>query len=148
MLKFVSASLVLFACLSFAVAADEKSKLDGVKCPVSGADVKEDKTADHNGGKVYFCCGNCPTAFSKDVAKYETKANYQLVQTKQAKQEKCPFSGGDLKDGTEVEVGSVKVKFCCNNCQGKVSKAEGDEKLKLVFSADAFKKGFTVEKKK
>jgi hypothetical protein len=67
--------------------------------------------------------------------------------TGQAKQAKCPLSGGDLKDGTEVTIHGAKVKFCCNNCKGKAEKATGDEQVNLVFGEDAFKKGgFKVSK--
>ncbi|HEV3024764.1 MAG TPA: YHS domain-containing protein [Pirellulales bacterium] len=123
-------------------------KLDGVKCPVSGKAVKDDKTVDYKGAKVYFCCENCPKAFDKDKTKYATKANMQLVQTKQAKQEKCPIAGKDLNKDTATKVGDVEVSFCCNNCKGKVTKATDEEKLDLVFGEKAFEKGFKVTEKK
>lgn len=129
--------------------AEEKDKLNGAKCPVAGTKAaKADQSADYRGAKVYFCCGGCPEAFAKDKAKYATKANHQLVQTSQAKQEKCPLSGGELNKDATVDVAGVKVTFCCNNCKGKVEKAEGDEKLELAFADKAFDKGFKVEKKK
>lgn len=134
--------------LTSAYAADVK--LDGVKCIVNAkADAKADKTADYKGGKVYFCCDNCPKAFAKDEKKFATKANAQLVATKQAVQHKCPLSGQDMNKDTEITVGGAKVQFCCNNCKGKVEKATGDDQLNLVFSDDAFKKAeYKVEKKK
>lgn len=129
--------------------AEEKDKLNGAKCPVAGTKAaKADQSADYRGAKVYFCCGGCPEAFAKDKAKYATKANHQLVQTGQAKQEKCPLSGGDLNKDATVDVAGVKVTFCCNNCKGKVEKAKGDEQLELAFADKAFDKGFKVEKKK
>jgi YHS domain-containing protein len=42
-------------------------------CPVSGAPIKADKVAEHDGKKVYFCCDNCPKAFAKDPAKFLSK---------------------------------------------------------------------------
>ncbi len=129
--------------------ADEKDKLNGAKCPVAGTKAaKEDKTADYRGAKVYFCCDNCPKAFAKDSAKYSTKANHQLAQTGQAKQEKCPLSGEAIDKEQTADVAGVKVSFCCGNCKGKVEKAEGDDKLALAFADKAFDKGFKVEKKK
>ncbi len=129
--------------------AEEKDKLNGAKCPVAGTKAaKEDNSVEYRGAKVYFCCGGCPDAFAKDKAKYTTKANHQLVQTSQAKQEKCPLTGGDLNKDATVEVSGVKVTFCCNNCKGKVEKAKDDEKLELVFADKAFDKGFKVEKAK
>lgn len=136
---------VLFVATAFA--ADVK--LDGIKCIVAGnKDAKADNSADYKGGKVYFCCGNCPKAFAADNKKFATKANAQLVATSQAKQAKCPLSGGDLNKDTEISVAGAKVQFCCDMCKGKVEKAKGDEQLELVFSDKAFEKaGFKVEKK-
>ncbi len=129
--------------------AEEKDKLNGAKCPVAGTKAaKEDQSAEYRGAKVYFCCGGCPETFAKDKAKYSTKANHQLVQTGQAKQEKCPLTGGDLNKDATADVAGVKVTFCCNNCKGKVEKAKDDEKLELAFADKAFDKGFKVEKKK
>ena len=92
-----------------AYAADEKAKAFKATCPIANKPALEDKTADYKGAKVYFCCGNCPKAFEKDTAKYDTKANQQLVATGQATQAKCPISGGPLNAEKTVEVGGVKV---------------------------------------
>jgi YHS domain-containing protein len=145
----MKAHLILFsvaALLASTTVYAADVKLDGILCPVSGKAVKAESSRDYKGGKVYFCCDNCPTAFEKDTAKFATKANLQLVATGQAKQVKCPIAGKDLNAATAIEVGGVKVAFCCNNCKGKVNKAEGDEQLNLVFSDEAFKKGFEVQK--
>ena len=136
----------VFAIGLMAFAADEKAKFKA-SCPISGKAALEDKTADYKGGKVYFCCGNCPDAFKKDTAKYATKANHQLAATGQATEVKCPLSGGKLNPDTAVEVSGVKVTFCCNNCKGKVSEAKGDEQIDLVFKDAPFDKGFEIKKK-
>lgn len=145
----MKARLIVFSAAAFLActtvyAADVK--LEGILCPVSGKAVKAESSVDYKGGKVYFCCDKCPAAFEKDTAKFSTKANLQLVATGQAKQVKCPITGKDLNDATAIEVGGVTVAFCCNNCKGKVTKAEGDEQLNLVFGDAAFKKGFEVQK--
>jgi YHS domain-containing protein len=145
----MKAHLILFsvaALLAGTTVYADDVKLDGILCPVSGKAVKAESSLDYKGGKVYFCCDKCPAAFEKDTAKFATKANLQLVATGQAKQVKCPIAGKDLNAATAIEVGGVKVAFCCNNCKGKVNKAEGDEQLNLVFSDEAFKKGFEVQK--
>jgi YHS domain-containing protein len=139
----VAAAVAITASLN---AEDKKDPLEGIMCPVSGKQVKADATVDYKGAKVYMCCPGCPAGFEKDTAKYAAKANAQLVATGQAKQAKCPISGGATKEGTEVKVASTKVAFCCKNCQGKVAKAEGDDQLNLVFSDEAFGKGFEVKK--
>jgi len=43
------------------------------ECPVSGKAVDITKVLEHDGQKVYFCCGNCPAAFKKDPSKYVDK---------------------------------------------------------------------------
>ena len=94
-------AIALSATLSLS-AADKKKKdpLAGIKCPVSGKPIKAASFAKHNGGKVYFCCDNCPKAFAKSTDKYAAKANQQLYATKQAKLEKCPITGKKLNTKT------------------------------------------------
>jgi YHS domain-containing protein len=142
------ASLTLFAFVaSFAIAEDTKKEFK-CDCPVAKKPAKEDKTAEYRGAKVYFCCGNCPTAFKKDTAKYAARANMQLVETHQAEQVKCPFSGEAVNKDTKIKVGGAEVAFCCNNCKGKAEKATGDEQIEMVWGDKAFDKGFKVTAKK
>ena len=78
--------------------ADDKPKQDKpvkkaeakftAKCPVSGAAAKKEQATAYKEKEVYFCCEKCKAAFEADNAKYATKANHQLVQTKQFKQKK------------------------------------------------------------
>ena len=140
-----SACAALIACAALALRAEEAKKVE-LKCPVSGQAAKADHTVDFNGGKVQFCCDKCPKAFSADTAKFATKANAQLIASGQAKQVKCPLSGGKLNPEAKKTVASVEVQFCCNMCKGKVEKAQGDDQLALVFSNEAFKKGFEIKK--
>lgn len=145
-------SILTVSVLSLVLAtayAEEKVKLDGVKCIVAGTKAaKEDNAVAYKDGKVFFCCMNCPKAFAGDKAKFATKANHQLVATGQAKQGKCPISGKDLDAGTEITVSGAKVAFCCNMCKGKAEGASGDEQLEMLFSDKAFDKaGFKVAKK-
>ena len=128
-------------------AKKKKIDLSKVKCMMSGKACKETAVAEHNDGKVHFCCPNCVKAFKKDSKKWATKANLHLVATKQFKQEKCPLTGGKAKKGTEAKIAGVEVKFCCNNCQKKANSKKGDEQLELVFNDKSFKKAFVVAKK-
>lgn len=50
-------------------------------CPVSGKKINIEKVVEHDGKKVYFCCGGCPDAFKADPAKYSAKLP-QLSATK------------------------------------------------------------------
>lgn len=43
------------------------------ECPVSGKAIDAAHSVEHKGKKVYFCCPNCPKAFSADPAKFEAK---------------------------------------------------------------------------
>ena len=126
------------------IAADVDLKK--VKCPVSGKAAKAEATVAYKDATVYMCCPGCPTAFKKNTKKYATKANMQLLQTKQAKQIACPLSGKDVKEAV-AKVGKLEIGLCCNGCKGKIDKAEGDDKLALVFSEKAFAKGFKIPKK-
>ncbi len=128
--------------------AEEKDKLNGAKCPVSGKAAKAESSVAYRDAKVYMCCDGCPEAFNKDKAKFATKSNHQLLVTGQAKQTKCPLTEKDVNKDTIVDIQGVKAGFCCNNCKGKVEKAKDDEKLELVFADKAFDKGFKVEKPK
>jgi YHS domain-containing protein len=141
-------ALAAIFCVALAVAetspAADSAGVD-LKCPVSGQPADKSHAADFNGGKVYFCCDNCPKAFAKDSAKHAAKANLQLVQTGQLKQVACPFSGQPTDPETAIDVGGVKVAFCCNNCKGKAEKAKGDEQLGMIFSDTS--KGFKAVEK-
>lgn len=142
-----AASLVALAACLYAA----EVQLKDIKCVMNpkGAATAEN-AVEYKGGKVFFCCENCPEAFKtkvKDTPLVAAKANAQLVATKQARQAACPFSGEATKDGTEVKVNMASIQFCCENCQGKAKKLEGDEQILALFSDEAFKKaGFKVEK--
>jgi YHS domain-containing protein len=111
-------------------------------CPVSGKAASKEHAVAHNGGQVYFCCENCPKAFAAKTQKYTAKANAQMVQTGQFKQVKCPLTGKPLNPNTTLEIASVKVQFCCNNCRGNVLNEQRRERVDVVFNDAAFKRGF------
>jgi len=106
-----------------------------VKCPVSGKPADSTKTVDFNGGKVQFCCENCPKAFAKDTKKYAGKANLQLIQTGQLTQVACPLTGKPVAADKSVDVGSgVKIGVCCGGCLAKANKVSGDERITLLLA--------------
>ena len=123
-------------------APDAKEKFSA-KCPLTGKAAKRDQTADYKEAKVFFCCKNCKAAFAKDSKKHSVKANAQLVSTGQYVQKKCPFTGGPMKS-EPLKIAAIEVKFCCNKCRGKAEAAplDGEDQLAMIFSNDAFKKGF------
>jgi YHS domain-containing protein len=149
MQRFCVLMAVVGLCLVAPGSADENKPAENkgkrefkATCVVSGKDAVRDQSVEYKGKKVYFCCGNCKAAYEKDAAKFANKANHQLFQTRQYVQVKCPLSGGDLDKTKTVEIGGVKVAFCCGNCQGKASKATGDDQVALAFADAAFEKGF------
>jgi YHS domain-containing protein len=131
--------LVALCGYAGAVAAD----LPEFKCPVSGHAASKEHVAQHNEGKVYFCSDKCAKAFAAKPDEFAAKANLQLVQSGQFKLVKCPLEGYTLNPITAMEVGGVKVLFCCKGCKNEVrlTKSE-DERINLVFNDKAFKKGF------
>lgn len=48
-------------------------------CPVMGGPVNKSIHADHDGKRVYFCCGKCVDAFNQDPAKYIQKLEAEGV---------------------------------------------------------------------
>lgn len=110
-------------------------------CPVSGKPASKDNKVAYKGREVYFCCQNCPKAFSKNVDKFAAKANFQLAQTGQLTQVACPLAGRKINPATASKVEGVEVSFCCNNCKGKFDKS--DDKIALVFGS--LDKGFTTQ---
>ena len=144
---FSTLSIVLLVAVSGLV-AEEKADKEGAKkefkatCPVADKPAIESSSVTLKGGeKVYFCCKNCPKAFEKDPAKFETKVSRQLLETGQIVQVACPVSGQPVDKEVTVEMGSAKVAFCCKNCLKKYNDADDEGKLKVVF-AD-LDKGFT-----
>ena len=149
--------LAAFAALAFVVsvssAADEKPKkkeVTTVKCPVAGKEIKiaDAKIVSYRNANVYVCCNACKGKMEKDSSSFATKANHQLVVTKQHRQAKCPISGGPIDKDQKTRVEGVMVKFCCDKCKGKAEAANGDEKVALIFGDESFDKGFTKAKKK
>ena len=141
-MKTVLAVTTCLALLAAAALAAPATKVEPM-CPVSGHACSPDATAEFEGGKVCFCCEKCAKAFAADSAKFTAKARQQLVVTGQMVQKGCPFSGGPVKNGTQVDVGGVAVGFCCGNCKGKVAKASPEDQVGMVFGSG---KGFALAK--
>ncbi len=144
-LMIAVAAAVLVTTVANTQAFEKKKEVEPT-CPVSGKAIDKTKIVSHNGGDIFFCCGGCPGAFKKDTAKFAAKANLQLVQTGQAKQKSCPFTGGKVNATKTVAVGGVDVGLCCGNCLKKAKGAEGDKQLALLFNDKTFLKGFEVKK--
>jgi hypothetical protein len=118
-----------------------------LKCPISGKKASKEVAVDYKGGKIYLCCPGCVAKFKENTAKYEAKANHQLVASGQFKQIGCPLSGGKVNPDTKIKVCGVEVGFCCNGCKGKVAKAAAEEQCEIVF-VKGFEKAFALNKDK
>ncbi len=129
------------------VIAESGVTLEGIKCIVSGSAIDANATVDYAEGKAYFCCGKCAAKFEGDKTKFVSKANAQLVTTKQYEQGVCPLTGGKLDPETAVKVAGADVAFCCGKCKAKVEKMKDEEKLAAVFSKEAFEKAKFVKVK-
>jgi YHS domain-containing protein len=114
-------------------AADEKADTAG-KCPVSGEAASKEHARDFDGGKVYFCCEKCPVAFEKDSKKFAAKAHLQMDVTGQLTEIACPFTGKKLNPEQTVEVGGVKVAFCCGNCKKAALAMDQNKLIDKVFT--------------
>ncbi|HEV3303141.1 MAG TPA: hypothetical protein VG055_26040 [Planctomycetaceae bacterium] len=144
MQKFsLTAVIVASLCFCLSAQAADETKLI---CPVSGHPASKEHAEKYKDGQVYFCCDDCPKAFTANTKKFATKANAQLAATGQYKEVKCPFSGGKLNPDTAVEVAGINVTFCCEKCQAKVTKANKDARVKMVFNDKSFDKAFVKSK--
>jgi len=129
-------------------AKEEAKKEFKATCPVSGKPAGEDHVLElKNGDKVYFCCDKCPETFKGDRKKFELQVKRQLVETGQVVQVACPLTGKPVNKDHMVEVGTTKVGFCCDKCEGKYKEASDEDKLKMLFAAKDFNQGFTRQTK-
>jgi|LakMenE01Jun11ns_1017448.scaffolds.fasta_scaffold9849497_1 hypothetical protein len=140
MKTFIAGAFAALVAFTAVTVYAEKIDIAKVKCLISGAAAKEDKTSEWKEGTVYFCCGNCQGKFNGDKKAFAAKANHQLIATKQVEQKACPFSGGEAKAETAIEFKGAKIAFCCNNCKGKAEKFTDEEKLDKLFGEEAFGK--------
>ena len=146
-----SVSLVITPAASFlactvSLSASDRELPVGIQCPVCDQAASAEHAADWKGGQVYLACPKCAARFRGAPKEYAVKANSQLVATGQAKQVACPITGRELNSDRQVNVGGVDISFCCVGCQGRVARAKGDVQRYLVFSENAFAKGFAVGK--
>jgi len=148
-LVFASLGIALLVIAGGLTAAENESteKKFEATCPVSGKSAIESSVVElpKDGGKVYFCCENCPKAYKNSPEKFEAKVRRQLAETGQIVQVACPVSGRPINKEVTVEMGHAKVGFCCEKCLAKYNEADEDGKLKLVF--DDLDKGFTRQTK-
>lgn len=152
--KSILSFALVVAALTF---SPQESDLTGIKCILNGKKAaSKDAAVDYKKAKVYFCCEHCADTFKKDTfdegmklkekAKFTTKANHQLVLTSQFVQKACPISGRPVDETKVVKVAGAKVGMCCGGCVKKIEGLEKlEDKVNLVFTEEAFKKGFKLK---
>ena len=152
----------LFAISVAAVAAnkeEEKIDIEDIKCAMNLKGPAKDvagSSIDYKGGRLFFCCDNCPKAFTKGLEDDDKKdqlaaqGNFQLVATKQATSTgRCPLTKRAVNPKHKVKIAGVEVGVCCGGCKAKVSKEEDvNKQIAMVFNEKAFKNGFETPKDK
>ena len=91
--------------------------LTGVKCIISGQPVNQRFVCDYKSGKLFFDCEASRNRFIKDKTAYITKANHQLVVTKQFVQVRCPVQDKAISLDQKRAIAGVQICFCCDKCQ-------------------------------
>lgn len=144
--RMLGVALAVGALLAVgSVRGDEDKAAPELKCPVSGKTATKDHAVDFDGGKVYFCCDNCPKAFAANPKKFAAKAHLQMLETGQLKQKACPLTGNPVNEKMIVEIDGQKVGLCCGNCKKKIDAMTPDQKTKALFTD--ISKGFELTTK-
>lgn len=123
------------------------TELVGLACLMSGKPADSEFAMAYKGANVYFCCENCRTTFTANLAQNSAKANHQLLLTKQAVIAKCPLTGKDLNPATTIQVAGADVTFCCNGCKGKTVAQKPTEQIESIFNNVAFTQNFKLQAK-
>jgi YHS domain-containing protein len=144
------------------MAATEDQKGVRFYCPVAGMKGMKDccpggwcgripnpdLTTAYKGGVVQFCCKGCIEEFKNSPSKFAAVANHQLVATQQARQERCPVTGGPFDPAISAEIAGVVVYFANEGPCATVRNADEAQRVNLVFGDSAFGKAFRVVEKK
>jgi YHS domain-containing protein len=135
MKKFILLPFALLGAASLLIAADkpaDKPAAEQKTCPVSGKPINKDKLVEHEGEKIYFCCGGCADKFKSEPIDF-LPAYYRQVYP-QSVQTRCPLSGKPVDAETQAQVDGKTVAFCCPGCAGKykAEPAKYTEKLKAA----------------
>jgi YHS domain-containing protein len=101
-----------------------KIKVKGTQkvCPIRKEAIDTSVYVDHQGQRVYFCCGGCDTKFLKDTDKYfaEMKTRGEIADSIQ---KLCPVTGDVLEDyDTSLTLAGRKIYLCCKKCVKKFKK--------------------------
>lgn len=73
-----------FALLGCGSGEEEAKAGTQTTCPVMGGKIDKNYHVDHDGKRIYFCCGACPKAFEKEPEKYMKKLSEAGVKLEDA----------------------------------------------------------------
>lgn len=137
-IALVCAALALFPLVIAAAKEDEEKKPElpaEIPCAVSGKMISvKDATSskhfiDHEYNRYYFCCENCPKAFAKAPAKFESKKSIKLADLPMPKKLACAVMEdheADVKEATEKKLfadhNGRRYYFCCAGCPAAFKK--------------------------
>ena len=90
-------------------------------CPVRGGEIDTSVYVDHDGRRVYFCCGGCIDKFKANPEKYVKKLEDQGVTLEKAPkpQTMCPVMEGKINREFHTDYEGKRIYFCCEPCIGK-----------------------------
>jgi len=81
--------VIMFMVVSFSLTVPQAVQAkEQETCPLMGGKIDKKFFADHNGNRVYFCCGACVAPFNKDPQKYIQKLESEGVLLAKAPVEK------------------------------------------------------------
>ncbi len=125
-----------------AAGAGETDTVAQTTCPVMGNKIVKSLYADHDGKRVYFCCGGCDSRFKRTPEKYISKLEKQGVtlEKTQMPQTTCPVMGGKIVRSLYADHDGKRVYFCCGGCDSRFKRSPARYISKLE------KKGVTLEK--
>ena len=112
-------------------------------CPVMGGKIDLNHYVDHEGKRVYFCCGGCVETFNNDPGKYieqmEKEAvtlariphtegkpghghHHEAMHDHGGHLTKCPAMSKDLKTEFYTDYKGERLYFCCEECKMEFEK--------------------------
>ncbi|MEM6779773.1 MAG: hypothetical protein AAF670_19120 [Planctomycetota bacterium] len=115
-------------------------RLQDAVCPVHPDQrARRENATNYKDAWLYFSSPEAMQSFDAGKEKQEAFANYQLVLTKQYRQQNCPLSGEEPdEDFGTMMVGKVQLLVLCEDCAKEIGKLPLEEQVTTVFDAQGF----------
>ncbi len=138
--------LIMLALLgSVADTRHTANDLTGIKCVVSGEAASLNYSCPYKQGTVYFNCNASRIQFERRSGEFQTKANHQLVVTRQYVQKYCPIRKERISErsSAEVALAGVALRFCCSHCREHFQiRHRLQQEIEFVFGPRNFERLF------